>query len=45
MVWGQIALNNTKPSMFKKISLDSVPNKVHWGMFNTPFTKGVINRL
>jgi hypothetical protein len=29
----------------KKKDLDSVPNKGHWGVFNAPFTKGVINRL
>jgi hypothetical protein len=29
----------------KKIGLDSVPNKGHWGVFNAPFTKAVINRL
>jgi hypothetical protein len=45
MVWGQIALNNIKPCMFKKIGLDSVPNKGHWGVFNAAFTKEVINRL
>jgi hypothetical protein len=45
MVWGQISLNNTKPCMLKKIRLDSVPNKGHWGVFNAPFTKGVITHL
>jgi len=29
----------------KKIGLDSVPNKSHWGVFNAPFTEGVINHL
>jgi hypothetical protein len=31
--------------MLKKIGLDNVPNKGHWGVFNAPFTKAVINRL
>ncbi len=45
MVWGQIALNNTKPCMLKKIGLDSVSNKGHWGVFNAPFKNEVINHL
>jgi hypothetical protein len=28
--------------MFKKIGLDSVPNKGHRGVFNAPFTKRAI---
>jgi hypothetical protein len=45
MVWGQIALNNTKPCVLKKIGIDIVSNKGHLGIFNVPFTKEVINNL
>ncbi len=31
--------------MLKKKGLDSVPNKGHWGVFNAPFTKAIIDRL
>jgi hypothetical protein len=40
---GTNCIEQNRTMHVKKKGLDSVPNKGHWGVFNTPFTKAIIN--